>query len=165
MYSNTGITLLRTYGKKVTIGDLIVMGEPFIKTGELPYNNNERNISCVPEGVYTCEKVWSPKFSPGIKKIAPELPSDKLWCLQNVEGRSNILFHWGNFLQPGEDTRGCIITGLYADDINNDGVMDMKSSVLAFIKLMQKFSDAKKITLTITSKKTQNTIFNNLREI
>lgn len=70
-------------------------------TLELPWRNNERNISCLKQGSYKCWKANSPKF--GNVVYVDTLPS-----------RIGILFHRGNTVQ---DTRGCILTGL---DIVND---------------------------------------------
>ena len=41
-----------TFSKESTIGELFLNGERICDTLENPYINNERNISCIPEGVY-----------------------------------------------------------------------------------------------------------------
>ena len=55
--------------------------------------NNERNVSCVPEGVYPVAIIQHPKFGE---------------CLQinGVKGRSGILVHVANDAQ--KELRGCI---------------------------------------------------------
>ena len=50
-----GVNLLiirDTFTKESTIGKLFINGESFCDTLENPYVNNERNISCIPEGQY-----------------------------------------------------------------------------------------------------------------
>ena len=58
--------------------------------------NNEPDDSCIPEGVYHCVRVMSPKFG-------------NTFMVQGVASRSNILLHAGN---TKEDTHGCILLGL-----------------------------------------------------
>jgi hypothetical protein len=89
-------TLIRKYHKKATIGVLKdPEGLPRMLTLEEPWRKNERKVSCVPEGIYTCNPYNSPKFP-------------RVWELQNVKDRSLILFHSGNTVA---DTEGCILVG------------------------------------------------------
>ena len=64
-------------------------------TLELPYRDNNKDISSIPVGSYKCKHVNSPKFG-------------KTWQVMNVPGRDNILFHRGN---TARDTHGCILIG------------------------------------------------------
>ena len=41
-----------TFTEESTIGELFINGERICDTLERPYFNNQRNISCIPEGVY-----------------------------------------------------------------------------------------------------------------
>ena len=41
-----------TFTENSTIGELFINGERFCDTLENPWLNNERNISCIPEGRY-----------------------------------------------------------------------------------------------------------------
>ena len=75
------------------------------KTLELPYLNNQKNISCIPMGEYTMRKRWSWKF----KKM--------LYEIEGVPNRSAILIHSGNYYT---DIRGCVLVGDSFQDINND---------------------------------------------
>jgi len=97
-----GVNLLiirDTFTDKSTIGKLFVNGESFCDTLENPYINNERNISCIPEGQYKVRL-----------RLARESASrDYLHLLvQDVPNRSYILFHRGN---TAKDTSGCILVG------------------------------------------------------
>ena len=89
-----------TFSKESTIGELFINGERICDTLENPWQDNQRNISCIPEGVY-----------PVRLRLPRESASrDYLHLLvEDVENRSYILFHRGN---TAKDTRGCILVGL-----------------------------------------------------
>ena len=55
-----------------------------IKTLELPWLNNIRQESCISAGTYNCERLNHPKFG-------------HCWWVKDVPGRSEILFHAGNY--------------------------------------------------------------------
>jgi|SRR3972149_2066779 len=78
-----------------TFGVLLDGDIPFALTVERPWLNNQRGVSCIPEGLYTCRRVDSPKFG-------------NTFEVSNVADRSEILFHKGNI---DDDSRGCIIIG------------------------------------------------------
>ena len=49
--SKINLLIIRdTFTDKSTIGTLYINGEKFCDTLENPYLNNQRNISCIPEG-------------------------------------------------------------------------------------------------------------------
>lgn len=79
---------------------------------ELGDNHNRRSVSRIPAGAYQVKKHQSPKFGAA------------LWVL-DVPGRSEILFHWGNY---NMDTRGCILPGRHFVDMNKDGDVDVTDS-------------------------------------
>lgn len=92
-------------------------------TLELAWKNNERKVSCIPKGKYTCVARFSPKYG-------------KHFHITNVPNRDLILIHHGNF---HTDILGCILIGLKHADINNDGYKDVVSSRAAmerFVRLM-----------------------------
>lgn len=67
---------------------------------ELPWRGNQRQLSCIPEGVYVCALIRSPKFG-------------RIYGVLDVPGRSNVLVHSANFagdVHLGWDTQlhGCI---------------------------------------------------------
>jgi hypothetical protein len=81
------------------IGRLYLNEEYVCDTLENPYINNERNISCIPEGKYNV-RLRTPRES---------ATRDYLHLIvQEVPDRSFILFHRGN--KP-EHTQGCILVG------------------------------------------------------
>ena len=73
-------------------------------TLELPWKDNTTNICFIPEGVYIGKRRYSEKYKEHIQ-------------IADVEGRSLILIHWGNYagsVNPktgSPDIRGCVLTG------------------------------------------------------
>jgi len=72
-------------------------------TLELPWKDNEHNVSCIPKGIYQCKIRVSPKFG-------------KVYWVSDVPDRSYILIHPGNW--AGDTTKGfrsnvdgCILLG------------------------------------------------------
>lgn len=86
--------------------------EPFALTLELPWADNEPNHSCIFAGIYTCKRVWSPKFG-------------NTFEITGVDGRKHVLLHWGSF---AADTEGCVLVGERFHDLNADGVQDLAIS-------------------------------------
>jgi len=81
-------------------------------TLELGWKDNQRNISCIPTGSYKVVKHSSPRYK-------------ECFWVKNVEGRSEILIHAGNFFS---DTRGCILPGRSHTDLDYDGFEDVTAS-------------------------------------
>jgi hypothetical protein len=80
---------------KGTFGVLSLDNEPLCVTCEDPWNDNKRQVSCIPTGTYECKKFSGLRFK-------------DVWELLNVPGRSAILIHAGNTI---DDTHGCILVG------------------------------------------------------
>ena len=87
------IELRREYREGWTEGLVFIKGILLCRSIELRWANNERNVSCIPEGVYPVAIVRHAKFGE---------------CLQvnNVRGRTGILVHPANDAQ--KELRGCI---------------------------------------------------------
>lgn len=106
-------------GDKQTIGQLTVKedGKTVYKgcTIELPNKHNQRNISSIPEGKYTIQEEFHDILGSVVR-------------VHNVPNRDGILFHEGNY---NTNTKGCILVGQEFEDINNDGVLDIKYSALS----------------------------------
>lgn len=122
---------------KQILGELVVLSGFStllkLKTLELPWKDNQRNISCIPKGTYKAILHRSPRF--GLC----------LW-IQDVEGRSEILIHRGNFYT---DIKGCVLVGYDHQDINNDGLKDVTSSRNAMRDLLRAIGDKKSIKVVI----------------
>ena len=120
---------LTKYG---TFGVLLYSGIPFAVTLEREWNGNQRNISCIPAGIYTCKRITSPTFG-------------ETFEVTDVPGRSHILFHKGN-LQ--DDSHGCILVGeQYGDLRGNPGVLASRKGFSEFLK---KLTDTELFQLNIT---------------
>lgn len=85
--------LTRTYFPDGTNGKLMCEGKLLCNTIELPWKNNEKRVSCIPEGRYFIRKRYSQKFK---------------WHLEvvDVKNRSYILFHPAN--NALQELNGCI---------------------------------------------------------
>ena len=87
------LELLRQYFPNGTNGKLFFNGKKVCNTIELPWKENQRKISCIPEGVYRVKKRFSQRFK---------------WHLEivNVKNRDLILFHPANYAL--KELNGCI---------------------------------------------------------
>jgi hypothetical protein len=87
------LTLTRTYFPDGTNGKLECEGKFICFTIELPWKENLKQISCIPEGKYFIKKRYSQKFG---------------WHLavENVQNRELILFHPAN--NALQELKGCI---------------------------------------------------------
>ena len=89
-----------TFTEESTLGELFIDGERICDTLENPYLDNQRNISCIPEGEYPV-RIRLPRES---------ATRDYIHLLvKDVKDRDYILFHIGN---TAKDTSGCILVGL-----------------------------------------------------
>lgn len=88
-------TLVRTSTSDQGTHGVLVFDGFTCHTLELPWRDNERNISCIPTGHYRCSEVDSPKFG-------------KAYQIHDVPERSHILFHRGNW---ASEVKGCILLG------------------------------------------------------
>lgn len=127
-----------SFEEKQTIGKLYLLdlNENVIDSWdslELPWKNNQRRVSCIPNGSYKAKKHISPRFG------------SSLW-LQDVPNRSEILIHRGNFYT---DILGCILIGKDLADINKDKVIDVTQSVKAINELMGYLKDLDGIMIEI----------------
>lgn len=94
-------------------------------TLELPWMDNERRRSCIPHGTYNCVRRTSQKYG-------------HHWHVQDVEGRSLILIHHGNY---HHETLGCILVGRELVDLNRDGLLDTTASVATMNELRRILPD------------------------
>ena len=113
-----------TFSEKSTIGELFLNGERICDTLENPWLDNQRNISCIPEGNYDV-RLRLPRESAS---------RDYLHLLvQDVPNRDWILFHRGN---TAKDTRGCILVGLGSQqDVVSNSTLAMDLLIKELIHL------------------------------
>ena len=97
-----------------TFGVLLLRGEAFCVTLELPWCDNSRDISCIPTGSYLCQRTQSPRFGDA-------------FAVRKVQGRSHILLHKGNTVG---DTSGCILLG---QRFGNQMIHDSRPAFNAFM--------------------------------
>ncbi|MCA9495921.1 MAG: hypothetical protein KC589_03185 [Nanoarchaeota archaeon] len=107
----------KTFRDVQTLGDLTVYKDRVkpiydCKTLELEQDKNARRDDCIPVGIYTVIKHFSPKFG-------------ECFWIQGVPDRDGILIHPANFFYQ---LLGCIAVGKGYTDINKDGYLDLTSS-------------------------------------
>lgn len=102
-------------------------------TLELPWIENEKNISCIPRGNYI-----------GYIRNSPS----NGWVIEfkDVPNRSHIQIHSGNFTHQ---IKGCILVGDSIKDINQDGVPDVTNSKNSLAKLLNKVDLNEEVQISI----------------
>jgi hypothetical protein len=92
---------------------------PICLSLELPYKDNKKYISRIPDGVYKCKSYKSFKISKG-------------YILEDVANRSDIIIHTAN--TPSQ-IQGCIAPGMYTGEYKNE------PAVLSSRKALDKLID------------------------
>jgi len=112
------LELIRTYYPRGTNGEIRFNNEQLCYTIELPWKNNEHNISCIPEGNYPLQKRCSEHFG---------------WHLQvmNVPDRVLILIHPAN--DALKELKGCIAP---VTILTGEGKGDSSVGMLTKLKMM-----------------------------
>lgn len=95
---------------------------------ELPWRNNQHNISCIPPGNYPVVPYRSPKFG-------------LVYLITKVSNRSGVLFHTGNFagdVSKGFKTHshGCALHG------TKEGIVSGQRAVLLSKNAQWQFKNA-----------------------
>ncbi len=123
------VKIKRTYLPDATKGDGSVIQNGAVvfsfKTLELPWKDNEKMVSCIPAGKYTCVKRNSKKYGDHFH-------------VTNVSNRDMILVHPANKVS---ELRGCLAPGVTHADIDKDGIIDVTSSVATMKKLLSILPD------------------------
>lgn len=102
-----------------TFGVMSFDGTPMLATLELPWKDNQHDISCIPEGIYVCERRPVSKEKTGGIGYSFEV--------KNVPNRSDVLIHVGNKV---ENTLGCILVALMFGNRTEDKAI--RGSVAGF---------------------------------
>lgn len=101
------------------------------KTGELPWQNNAPQTSCIPAGVYKCHWTWSPSFKRKLYQVFP------------VKGRSGIRLHAANLMGQRSagfkaQLQGCVALGNKLGYIDGQKALLLSApAVKAFEALME----------------------------
>lgn len=99
---------------------------PFALTLERPWKNNQKGISCILPGAYTCGRINSPKFG-------------NTFQILNVFGRQEILFHKGNIQ---EDSHGCILIGEQFGVLTNEpAILAAKEGFEEFMRITARIDE------------------------
>lgn len=97
------LRLYRTDTSDEGTAGILVFGDDWIYTLELPWRDNRPNHSHIPPGRYAMQMRDSPKYGP-------------VYEVMGVRGRTHILLHHGNFagdrtLGHRTHSAGCILVG------------------------------------------------------
>jgi len=116
--------------EECTRGVLTVEDRFVCMTLELPWKENQQNVSCIPEADhYLCKRGQSPHFGGAFEVI-------------DVPGRDHILFHTGN---TPADSEGCILVGRTLEP----NLCFIRDSRLARTTLMNALNGVDEFHLTI----------------
>lgn len=133
------LILSRQYKENETLGVFYVMdGYKQLYTClclELPWLNNEHNVSCIPEGTYDVIKYSDTKHK------------DCFW-IQDVPDRTGILIHLGNFVDGKKiDSLGCQLPCMEFMDIDGNGSLDGFRPDVAMLGLNKYLPSKFKLTI------------------
>ncbi len=109
-----------------TFGKMRINKEVFCETLEPPDKENVQSISSIPAQQYLCKRIISPKYS-------------ECFEIQNVPGRSHVLFHAGNVVAH---TKGCVILGQYVGKLKeNRAVLNSGNTFKEFMKRLEGYNE------------------------
>jgi hypothetical protein len=131
------LILSRTYFPDGTNGKLEFEGKLICLTIELPWKENEKRVSCIPEGKYFISKRYSKKFQFHLEIL-------------DVKDRSLILLHPANNAQ--KELKGCIapVTKLSGPGLG----LDSRKAFVKLKNLVYKVLDQKQeVELIVQSQK------------
>ena len=145
------IDLIRTYHDGSTIGELFIDGRKKSYTIERPWKDNERRVSCIPEGCYEI----------GLKMYGRwhEKWKDKSWykgvlILKDTLPRTEILIHTANY---AHQLNGCIAPGVSVG-VEEDNIPCVWQSSKALKRIYPTIAKAiengEDVVLNITKSKT-----------
>ena len=114
------ITITRTINEdKQTLGVLKYKNFTCF-TLELPWKNNQNDVSCIPKGIYKVSKRNSSKYGEHLHIL-------------DVPNRTFILVHSGNYYKQ---IQGCVLVGDSLIDLNKDKYKDVTNSKKTLEKLL-----------------------------
>ena len=104
-------------------------------TLELPWRENEPNVSCVPAGTYDAIKYDSPKHG-------------EVVLLKDVPHRSFVEIHSGNYTRQ---ILGCILAGESITYLDDDDILDVTNSKATMKKLLRELPDEFQVKIARSS--------------
>ena len=126
-----------------TFGQLTMPSGLVLYTCELPWRENQRSISCIPEGCYMMRKRESAVVQ---RTSGGEFMEG--WEVRNVPDRTFIMVHVGNTIA---DAEGCILVGAGRGFVN--GKWAVTNSRDAFRKFMAELDGQPEWMIEISSVK------------
>lgn len=129
------LQLLREYFPEGTNGEIWHDGKLICKTIELPWKENAKKISCIPEGRYSLIIKWHKKHGWVIE-------------LQGVLNRKGILMHAAN--NAMKELKGCIAP--VTETISHGNGIKSKTALKALLKIVLEAAAEEGIYLTIQIK-------------
>lgn len=124
--------LTRTESSDEGTFGIMTFGGNTVFTVELPWRDNAKRVSCIPEAIYVCRMVRSPKFG-------------NIYGVMDVVDRANVLIHSANL--AGDESlgyttqlRGCIAPCLRLGKLRNKAGNLQKAGLVsrpALSKLME----------------------------
>lgn len=132
-----------------TSGILYLDDKPFCYTTENPWKDNEKSISCIPEGKYKVRFREDPTPLTMHYRKKYDFFSFHLQVL-DVKNRTGIYIHVGN---SPKDVQGCIAVGQSAGDIGSNFVgSSRKAFKKLYSKLKAELSKDLPVNITITKR-------------
>lgn len=133
------LVLKRIYLATAVHGELTLNGKHIAYTIELPWRENKKRISCIPEGTYILRKRYSEKFK---------------WhfVLLDVPNRSCILIHPANNAE--KELQGCIapVSTLTAEGTGTES----RKAMQKLTDVLEPYRKNGSINLCITSNTSKN---------
>jgi len=131
------------YTDQSTVGDLLIDGEEFSYTLELPKKDGLPG-SAIPAGTYPIVLAPSPKFEkssdPWVLRYSSAMPH-----IMDIPGRSLIMIHWGDVPQ---NTDGCVLVGFLhpAPDLIEESRMAFER---LYANIQQALSQGEPLAITV----------------
>ena len=131
-------------------GLLYIDGSPYGFTVERPWKDNQKSVSCIPEGKYKVKFREDP--TPLTMHYRQKYDYFNFHLeLQDVKDRSGIYIHVGN--KP-EDVEGCIAVAREAGAMGSNFIKDSRKAFKPFyMKCKAALQRGEKISITIDSKR------------
>lgn len=128
------VYLIRTFESDQGTQGFLTTSDGFhCRTLELPFRDNQRNLSCIPTGEYIVKTRYSVKYK------------RKYWITE-VPNRSYILIHAGNFAGNKElgfktHSDGCVLLGNKFGFLEGQrAILNSRITVKKFMKYMENAS-------------------------